>query len=139
MTTHYSFANYPQECQYDDGRIAEMSLADLQKAFEMAENLLPSTVFQDWCQTMWLAIERVRSNATNAQLQNIVYHLEERKRTLGRIYDDTVHKYGATSWLADFQAFRYNSCELDIRWLVEQFELKRSTSRHLIHVRVYNI
>lgn len=130
-----AFTNYPIECQYDDGCIAEMSLKELQNAFERAEALLPSTVFQDWCITMWHAIERVRNKASNAQLQDIVYHLEERKRTLGRIYSTVVTKYGATSWLAQFQAWRYNNAEMDIRWLVEQFELKRTTINHLISIR----
>lgn len=127
-----SFANYPIECQYDDGRIAEMSLKELQEAFEKADAVLPSTVFQQWCETMWLAIERVRSNASNKQLQDVVYHLESRKRTLGRSYNAAVTKYGATSWLAQYQAWCYNNAEMDIRWLVEQFELRRTTSKHCI-------
>lgn len=131
MTT---FAKYPLDCQYDDGEIANMSLKMLQRAFEHAEAVLPNVVFRDWCTTMWDAIERVHNNVSNAQLQDIVYHLEERKRTLGRHYNKAVKEYGATSWLAQFQAFRYNNAEMDIRWLVEQYALKRTTSRHLITV-----
>lgn len=130
-----AFTNYPRECYYEDGTIAKMSLKELQQAFEKAENLLPKSVFNDWCETMWLAIERVRNNASNKQLQDIVYHLEERKRTLGRTYNKVVNEYGATSWLAQFQAWRYNNIEMDIRWLVEQYELNRTTQRHLINIR----
>lgn len=121
-----SFREFPIECQYDDGRIAEMSLTELQNAFTNAEKVLFADELRRWQQCMWSAIERVRANPSKATLQSVLEHLEEYKRRLGRQYNS---QYSMRTML------KYNEVERDIRWLSGQYELNRKSKPYFLGPR----
>lgn len=121
-----SFNEFPIDCQYDDGKLAEMSLDDLEWAFKQASMLLGGYELERWQRCMWSAIERVRHNPSKASLQNVLDHLEERKRSLGRQYNCN-HSIKVM--------LKYNEIERDIRWLCGQYELQRRSRPYFLGPR----
>ena len=118
-----SFNEFPLECRYDDGRLAEMSLKELQQCFDNAKLLLFGKEYRRWEQCMWSAIERARANPSKQQMQNVLDRLEEYKRNLGRRYN--VNKEIEIM-------LKYNEIERDIRWLQGQYELERRSKPYFL-------
>lgn len=122
----------PKELQVSDATMASLSLQDVNDLFELASkyNKLIQSAFAE---LFWEAMNRVRCNANGVSVQRCVEFLEERKRSIGRTYNIAKKRY-PNGWLTSYQAFRYNECEYNIRWLVEQYNCTRKTKPYLLEV-----
>lgn len=127
MTTWQSL---PKCLQRTDKEIANISWAEVDMLFNYATEL---GIVDKFSELFWIAMNRVRCNPNNASIQQCVNFLEERKRTIGRAYSIAKRKY-PNGWLTRYQAIRYNECEYNIRWLVEQYKCTRKTKEYLLEV-----
>lgn len=123
----------PADLQLSDERIAKLTLKQMEDYFVAAEHV---GVLDDFAQLFWEAMGRI--NASKPSLQECVYLLEERKRAIGRRYDN-LREPDYKSWLYDYQrnrlAAKYNELEYQIRWLVEQYKLDRKTKEYFLEVK----
>lgn len=126
-----TWQNLPKCLQKTDAEIAQMSWSEIQALFNCAEDLGVLNVFSE---LFWDAVNRVRCGPDNTSMQQCVDFLEERKRSLGRMYSITKARY-PTGWLARFTAVKYNECEYNIRWLVDQYCCVRRSEPYLLEVR----
>ena len=118
-----TFSKYSDVCRYDDGLVEQMTLSDLQTAFEIAELVLSTRDCEEWINIMWTTINRVRSGLPKSKLQSLLYNLEQRKVDLLKKYYE---KYDE-SILQE-----HNEVELDIRDLSGQHELIRFTRPNML-------
>lgn len=117
----------PTELQLRDAEIASLSTAQVDNLFIRAKQL---SVLEPFTNLFWDAMNRIYGK-DSASMQRCVELLEERKRTLGRAY-----AYRKNSEFAKkYFAIRYNECEYNIRWLVEQYNCKRKTKNYLLEVK----
>ena len=124
MTT---WQQLPKDLQLKDEAIAALSFSETEALFLLAEQ---HGVSEEFAELFWEAMSRIRNNADNVSIQKCVEFLEERKRTLGRAYNWRLNSKIAKKFLA----LRYNECEYNIRWLVEQYNCKRKTKPYLLEV-----
>ena len=124
MTT---WQQLPKDLQLKDEAIAALSFSETEALFLLAEQY---GVVEEFAQLFWEAMSRVRNRADNVSIQKCIEFLEERKRTLGRAYSWRHNSDVAKK----FFALRYNECEYNIRWLVEQYDCTRKTKPYLLEV-----
>ena len=116
----------PEDLQLRDWQIQSLTLKETKDLFEKATKLGVVDVFTE---LFWEAMNRVRCNAKRVHADKCIEFLEERKRTLGRIYDAE-----PSPIVKKFFAIRYNECELAIRWLVEQYKCYRKSKPYFLEV-----
>lgn len=122
-----TWQSLPTELQLRDAEIASLSTQQVDNLFKRAKEL---SVLEPFTELFWDAMNRIYSNDA-VSMQRCVELLEERKRTLGRAYS-----YRKNSEFAkQYFAIRYNECEYNIRWLVEQYGCKRKTKNYLLEVK----
>jgi hypothetical protein len=124
MTTWQSL---PVELQLRDADLVSLSLQDIEALFKQATKL---GVVDQFAELFWDAMSRVRNKPDNVSIQRCVEFLEERKRTLGRA---CAYRYNSP-YAKRYFAIRYNECEYNIRWLVEQYNCGRKSSNYLMEV-----
>lgn len=122
-----TWQSLPKDLQLKDEVIATLSFSETEALFLLAEQY---GVTEEFTQLFWEAMSRVRNNADNVSIQKCVEFLEERKRTLGRAYSWQHNSDVAKK----FFALRYNECEYNIRWLVEQYDCTRKSKPYLLEV-----
>lgn len=125
MTTWQSL---PVELQLRDASLVSLSLQDIEALFKQATKL---GVVDQFAELFWDAMSRVRNKPDNVSIQQCVEFLEERKRTLGRA---CAYRYNSPHAKRYF-AIRYNECEYNIRWLIEQYNCGRKSSNYLMEVK----
>lgn len=128
-----NWQDLPAELQLTDADIKSLTTSDVESLFKSAEALGVSHHFSE---LFWEAVARVRCNPANASIQQCVDFLEERKRAIGRTYSIVKKRY-PNGWLPRWQAHRYNECEYNIRWLVEQYGVNRSSKPYLLEVELH--
>lgn len=127
-----NWQNLPNELQLRDEDILSLKFKDVERLFTIADE---HNVVEQFASLFWPAMARVRNNPANVSLQRCVELLEERKRSLGRLYDT----YRCFPDTKTFYAIRYNECEYNIRWLVEQYGVVRKSEPHLLEVTLDEI
>ena len=119
----------PKELQLRDWKLQSLTLQETEALFEKAREMCVVDLFAE---LFWEAMNRVRCDAKRSQVDNCVAFLEERKRTLGRVYD-----IEQSPVAKKFFAIRYNECELAIQWLVQQYECYRKSKPYFLEVKYY--
>lgn len=122
-----AWQNLPNELRRTDAELATIGLNEVQALFDHAAKL---NVLDEFSELFWDAMNRVRNNPDATSIQQCVNFLEERKRTLGRCYDYSRNSQNAKKYFA----IKYNECEYNIRWLVEQYDCTRKTKEYLLEV-----
>lgn len=123
-----SFDEFPPNLRLVDTQIEHMSLQELQNIFELAEKTLLPYEFKRYHRCFWTAVNRARANPSKTSLQNVVNHLEDYKRALGRQYSNQ-HNMRVL--------LKYNEVERDIQYLSTQYELQRKSRPYFLGPR-YN-
>lgn len=126
-----SWQDMPTELRLRDAKLVSLSMQDVEALFNLATKF---GVVDQFAELFWPAMSRARSNPTAVSIQQCVNLLEERKRSIGRAYDNARKKYGKDHWLTFYQAIKYNECEYNIRWLVDQYGCERFTKDYLLEV-----
>lgn len=124
-----TLAKFPVEVRVTDDDIRTMSISDIQNSFTIAKALLGQDEFTEYCAIFWIMVNRVRSNPSNASIQKIVDDLESVKRQLGRQYNSTK---------SISAAIKYNEIEYDIRQLVANYNVKRTSKPYLLGSTAYS-
>lgn len=106
-----------------DHKVSKLSLRDLEKLYNKVSEQLDPCEFEKWSCDFWDAVNRVRSGANRHNMQDVVTHLENYKRRLGREFCKS---------RSLFVKQRYNEVELSIRWLVQQYEVRRTYKNYLL-------
>ena len=114
---------YTEPFNLTDYEVSKLSLSQLEDIFNTARNVLHPSDFTKWSQDFWAAVNRVRSGANSQNMQAVVEHLDNYKRRLGRAY---------CNGRSPFIKVRYNEVEISIRWLVQQYEVKRTYKDYLL-------
>lgn len=123
-----NWQSLPEPLRLPDGVLEKLTLQDIVNLFKYAEEMGVTDTFT---KLFWNAMMRVRANSKRVSIQMCVDLLEERKRTLGRAIN-----YKHNSPIAKlFFSIRYNECEYNIRWLVEQYECNRKTKPTLLKIK----
>ena len=125
MTTWQSL---PESIRRTDAEIANITWHEVNALFDHATKL---GVINQFAELFWDAMSRVRNKPDNVSIQQCMEFLEERKRTLGRA---CAYRYNSPHAKRYF-AIRYNECEYNIRWLVEQYNCERKSSNYLMEVK----
>ena len=119
----------PRFLQFTDAELRNMTVAQMRDAFAIAEK---NGILDQFAEVFWKNVNRVRSEPSNATVTNVLRTLEDRKRALGRKYDEIVQRNPRFPWLADFYAIQYNDIEYQIRWLCINYKLERHSKAYLL-------
>ena len=119
----------PHALQFTDDELRNMTVAQMQDAFVIAEK---SGLLDQFTEVFWKNINRVRSEPSDATVANVLRTLEDRKRALGRKYDTAVKRSPRFPWLADSYAIQYNDIEYQIRWLCINYNVQRHSKAYLL-------
>ena len=119
----------PHALQFTDDELRNMTAAQMQDAFVIAEK---SGLLDQFTEVFWKNINRVRSEPSYATVTNVLRTLEAAKRALGRKYDAIVQHNPRFPWLADICAIQYNDIEYQIRWLCINYNVQRHSKAYLL-------
>ena len=124
--------NLPNDLQFTDEKLQNMTIAEMRDAFASAEK---EGVLDEFTKEFWKNISRVRSKLADATVTNVLRTLEDRKRALGRKYDALLKlKDTLQHWTLTLCAIQYNDLEYQIRWLCNKYALQRRSKPYLLNV-----
>ena len=109
--------------------LKHISLKDTEFLFKQAKKL---GVLDEFTDQFWTALSI--SKASKPSLQECVYLLEEQKRQLGRKYDK-MRSSDNNKERRNYVAIKYNEIEHQIRWLIDTFDLYRTSEPYLLEVK----
>lgn len=109
--------------------LKHISLKDIEFLFKQAKKL---NVVDEFADQFWTALSI--SKASKPSLQECVYLLEEQKRQLGRKYDK-MRSSDNNKAQRNYVATKYNEIEHQIRWLIDTFDLYRTSEPYLLEVK----
>ena len=109
--------------------LKHISLKDIEFLFKQAKKL---NVLDEFADQFWTALSI--SKASKPSLQECVYLLEEQKRQLGRKYDK-MRSSDNNKERRNYVATKYNEIEHQIRWLIDTFDLYRTSEPYLLEVK----
>lgn len=109
--------------------LKHISLKDTEFLFKQAKKL---GVLDEFTDQFWTALSI--SKASKPSLQECVYLLEEQKRQLGRKYDK-MRSSDNNKERRNYVATKYNEIEHQIRWLIDTFDLYRTSEPYLLEVK----
>lgn len=109
--------------------LRHISLKDIEFLFKQAKKL---NVVDEFADQFWTALSI--SKASKPSLQECVYLLEEQKRQLGRKYDK-MRSSDNNKERRNYVATKYNEIEHQIRWLIDTFDLYRTSEPYLLEVK----
>ena len=109
--------------------LKHISLKDIEFLFKQAKKL---NVVDEFADQFWTALSI--SKASKPSLQECVYLLEEQKRQLGRKYDK-MRSSDNNKERRNYVATKYNEIEHQIRWLIDTFDLYRTSEPYLLEVK----
>lgn len=109
--------------------LKHISLKDTEFLFKQAKKL---NVLDEFADQFWTALSI--SKASKPSLQECVYLLEEQKRQLGRKYDK-MRSSDNNKERRNYVATKYNEIEHQIRWLIDTFDLYRTSEPYLLEVK----
>lgn len=109
--------------------LRHISLKDTEFLFKQAKKL---GVLDEFADQFWTALSI--SKASKPSLQECVYLLEEQKRQLGRKYDK-MRSSDNNKERRNYVATKYNEIEHQIRWLIDTFDLYRTSEPYLLEVK----
>ena len=119
----------PEVLNLSNYYLRHISLKDTEFLFKQAKKL---NVLDEFADQFWTAVGI--SKASKPSLQECIYLLEEQKRQLGRKYDkmqSTMNNEAHRNYVAT----KYNEIEHQIRWLVDTFDLYRTSEPYLLEVK----
>lgn len=120
----------PEELRPHNYDLKHISLSETEKLFKKAEELHVLDKFTD---LFWYTIRLAKKS--KACLQEAVNLLEEQKRIIGRQYDKMPSNTFKSKTRRNYVAVKYNEIEYQIRWMVDAFELSRSSAPYLLEVK----
>ena len=119
----------PEVLNLSNYDLKHISLKDTEFLFKQAKKL---NVLDEFADQFWTAIGI--SKASKPSLQECVYLLEEQKRQLGRKYDKMKSSDNNEAH-RNYVATKYNEIEHQIRWLIDTFDLYRTSEPYLLEVK----
>lgn len=109
--------------------LRHISLKDTEFLFKQAKKL---NVVDEFADKFWTALSVTKE--VKPSLQECVYLLEEQKRQLGRKYDK-MRSSDNNKVRRNYVATKYNEIEHQIRWLIDTFDLYRTSEPYLLEVK----
>ena len=109
--------------------LRHISLKDTEFLFKQAKKL---GVLDQFTDAFWTALSVTKE--VKPSLQEAVNLLEEQKRQLGRKYDK-MQSTTNNRVRKNYVAMKYNEIEYQIRWLVTNFDLYRTSEPYLLEVK----
>ena len=123
--------NLPDELKTYNYDVSHITLQETERLFKRADEL---GVLDEFAEVFWNAMQLVTQS--KASLQECVNLLEEQKRKVGRQYDKmSTNTAAAALGRKNYVATKYNELEYQIRWLVDTFELTRSSKPYLLELK----
>ena len=119
----------PEVLNLSNQDLKHISLKDTEFLFKQAKKL---NVLDEFADQFWTAVGI--SKASKPSLQECVYLLEEQKRQLGRKYDK-MRSSDNNKEPRNYVATKYNEIEHQIRWLIDTFDLYRTSEPYLLEVK----
>ena len=119
----------PEVLNLSNYDLKHISLKDIEFLFKQAKKL---GVLDEFADQFWTALSI--SKASKPSLQECVYLLEEQKRQLGRKYDK-MRSSDNNKERRNYVATKYNEIEHQIRWLIDTFDLYRTSEPYLLEVK----
>lgn len=121
----------PEELRPSSYNLKTITLQETEHLFKLADKM---GVLNQFANLFWDTMSLVSSNKPS--LQECLNLLEEQKRRLGRRYDKIPSKALDGQAKKHYIALKYNDIEYEIRWLVDTFELDRTSKPYLLEVNM---
>jgi phosphatidylserine/phosphatidylglycerophosphate/cardiolipin synthase-like enzyme len=103
-----------------DNQLRSMPIGKLEQLYNNASSIGALNEFNE---VFWARLAEIRCNDCN--LQNVLYLLEDYKKTIGRAIDKNSNPLAR---------IKYNEIENNIAWLAEEYKLRRKTKAFKVKV-----
>lgn len=103
-----------------DNQLRSMPIGKLEQLYNNASSIGALNEFNE---VFWARLAEIRCNDCN--LQNVLYLLEDYKKTIGRAIDKNANPLAR---------IKYNEIENNIAWLAEEYKLHRKTKPFKVKV-----